>query len=108
MQVFTIQKTPNQEFTALVDGHYIEFRLCSMDGFTFADVKVDGKSVASSLMCVGFSWLIPYRHQHEGFGNFRFETSDEEYPYYTNFGTTCKFYYYDKDEYEAVESGVMT
>ena len=101
MKSFKLQNVPNQVFTVSVNGNDIKFHLCTFRNLMYVDVTSQDDTVvyARSLRCVNKQWLLPYpAYIPEGVGNFRFEDSNGNYPWYENLGLSCNFVYYSPDE----------
>lgn len=98
MEYITLSKIENQSFFVMIDGIEVDFRLHYFRGILYCDVSIDGEVVAYSVRCTNNAWLIPDIHV-ERVGNFRFETSDNSYPNAQNFGDTCTFVHYGKEEF---------
>ena len=97
MKRVNISKISNQSFYVAVDGFQFGFRLHYFNELLYCDVSVDGVLVAASVHCCPDALLVPYEHTH-GTGNFRFETTNDNYPDADDFGTTCFLTYYTQDE----------
>ena len=67
----------------------------------YADVAVNGEPVVNGVRCISNSWLIPnYATSVSGSGNFMFRTLGDAYPWYADFGDTCKLGFYDEDDFK--------
>lgn len=99
MEEIRLSQEPSYSFTATRDGVTYQVYLRSFSDMAFATVLANGSVVASGVRCVGGGWLIPYAHKMGDGGNFRFECSDEHYPFYTNYGVTSRLVYCTPSEY---------
>lgn len=103
MEEIAIQSTPNQrlEYTA-PDSNFYAIHLYSFNGLTFADVRINNVDVCYGVICVPNVNLIPYDYMTQGGGNFRFQCTDEHYPYYNYYNNTQQLYYYTPEEIAAL------
>lgn len=104
MEQINLSTLSNQSFHSFVDGYKFGFRLHYFRGVLYCDVGVDDVLVAASVRCCPDAWLVPYEYTH-GTGNFRFETTNAEYPDADNFGTTCFLTHYSQDEIDEMNNG---
>lgn len=102
MFLIPLEQSPNQQFTAVLDGYRYAVRLTTCAGITCADIERDDVVVISGVRCVG-GFVIPYPYLEAG--NFWFETDDGEYPDYTLFGDTQFLYYLTQAEVDSVRAG---
>ena len=100
-------RSPNQNFSTVVDGFTFDITLNTACDLLFATVKIDDKVVKTSGRCIEGQWMVPYSaYLPDGCGNFKFFTRDERYPAYDDFNVSCVLVYYSADEIkEAEESG---
>ncbi len=98
-QRIELTQVENQSFGISVEGHSVGFRLHVFNEVIYADITIDGSTVANSVRCVANGWLIPevYRRQYS-LGNFRFETDDYLYPSFADFGERCFLTYHTIDD----------
>ena len=106
MVEYELKQIPNQTFSRTVDGVTFNFRLYVFREMTYCDVSADdGTAIASAVRCVPNGWLIPFPFARAGgVGNFRFEADGDDYPWFENFGDTCRFVYYTAAEIDAMEA----
>ena len=100
-----VSAIPNQIFSRTYRGITYEFHLRPFNGMMFADISVNGEVVANGVRCVPGAWLIPnYAAAASGSGNFKFTTLGDAYPWYEDFGGSCKLEFYDEAAYLAAQS----
>ena len=101
----TIAQMPNQIFSRTYEGVKYTFHLRTFNGMMYADIAIDDEDVASGVRCVGGAWLVPqHAADAAGGGNFKFETLGDAYPWYEDFGETCKLEYYNPEAYLAARA----
>lgn len=98
MQVLSIGKSPNVEFSFTDTESVYTVRLHLFRGITYASIMKDEETIAHSVKCIAGSFLIP--DWTESSINIRFETIDGRYPNYEDYGTSCNLVLYTKDEIE--------
>lgn len=65
----------------------------------FMTVTVNNEQLGQAFLCFPSQPVIPYPYMQNILGgNFVFETSDNNYPYFEDFGKTCKLYFFTNDE----------
>ena len=101
-----LKQIPNQTFSQTIDGIAFDFRLYVFRDMTYCDISAeDGASIAAAVRCVPNEWVIPFEFARVGgVGNFRFEVDGDDYPWFENFGDSCRFVYYTADEISAMEA----
>lgn len=91
----------NQEFDIIIDGlgRNIHILLQTFQGISLLSVYVNNKQVGIPFICFPNQPIIPFPYMVEIVGgNFIFETQNDNYPNYENFGKTCKLYFLTMDE----------
>lgn len=78
MRVVPLASTPNQAFTATLDGARWVVRVLTITGATVVDLARDGVQLLSGSRAVAGEPLIPYRYMETG--NFIFLTQGDEMP----------------------------
>lgn len=102
MQTYEIEldKTyANQEFDVVIDeiSNSMHVVLNTINDALYMSVYVDNIIVGIPFICLPNRGVIPYPYMQDILGgNFIFETQDNNYPNYENFGTTCKLYFVTK------------
>lgn len=92
---------PNQIISRMFRGIMYDLHFRTFNGMMYVDISVSGEMVASGVRCISNSWLIPnYAASIPGSGNFMFTTLGDAYPWYADFGDTCKLGFYDEDDYK--------
>ena len=101
----TLAQMPNQIFSRTYEGVKYTFHLRTFNGMMYADIAIDDEDVAIGVRCVGGAWLVPqHAADAAGGGNFKFETLGDAYPWYEDFGETCKLEYYNHEAYLAAQT----
>lgn len=100
MVTFELDNTsPNQYFTIVESGHSIGIKLQTSYEMLFASVDIDEVAVSTSVRCVNNKPIIPYRaYAPKDIGNIFFYCSDDEYPDYKNFNSSCIIVYMTPEE----------
>lgn len=93
MQQLPIQQTPNQAFSALLDGNQWDFTLKTVQEATAVSLTLNGNNVVNNLIAAAGALLIPAQYEEQGGGNFFFITQQFQLPYYTMF-TQSQFLIY--------------
>lgn len=91
----------NQEFDITIEEieNSIHVLLQTLDEVLTMSVFVNNKQLGEPFLCFPNKPVIPYPYMEDILGgNFVFETEDENYPNYENFGTTCNLFFLTKDE----------
>lgn len=92
----------NQEFDIIVDEleNSIHILLQTVNDALFMSVFVNSEQFGEAFMCFPNQPVVPYEYMQELIGgNFIFETQDDNYPNFENFGETCKLYFLTQDEF---------
>lgn len=97
MVKYSLEKIPNQILSITEGSHTYVIRFRTFNGILYADMTIDGTSVAKSVRCVPYGFIIPYPHM-EVAGNFLMTSAENSYPSYKDFGETCNLYYLTADE----------
>jgi len=91
----------NQEFDVTIEEieNSIHVLLQTLDGPLTMSVFVNNKQLGEPFICYPNQPVIPYPYIEDILGgNFIFETEDDNYPNYENFGKTCNLFFVTKDE----------
>ena len=100
---FELNTLPNQTFTTTINNVDMKviLRLAGQEGnnIMFFALRVNDDYLCPFVPVFPNQGLLPYQYMiAEAGGQFFFETENGEYPYYENFGTTCKLYFVTIDE----------
>lgn len=88
-----LKQTPNQEFFINLENKDMTIRIVSRK-IPLLSVFYNNKYIVQNVPCFPNQEILPYPYQSSEIGgNFYFESADDEYPEWKNFGTTCKFYF---------------
>lgn len=90
-----LQAIPNQSFSIIIDGVSFDVAI-KTTSVTIADITIDDVIKLQGVKCMPNRPIIPYEYLENG--NFFFVCDGEEYPYYTNFGTSQNLVYLTADE----------
>lgn len=91
----------NQEFDVTIEEieNSIHVLLQTLDGPLAMSVFVNNKQIGDPFICYPNQHVIPYPYMEDILGgNFIFETEDDNYPNYENFGKTCNLFFVTMDE----------
>ena len=94
---------PNQSFSTTINNVDMEVILKSggseENPITYFALLSGGEYICPFVPACANQKLLPYPYMvSEAGGNFFFLTENGEYPYYTNYNTTCKLYFITEDE----------
>lgn len=85
----------------IVDFEYggvsYKIHLFTFKGLTFADININGDWIAYGVKCIPSSNLIRQKYLTKG-GNFRWNSVDEEYPYFEKFNKSQQLIFYTDEE----------
>lgn len=101
MENIVINQVPRQTAAIVVDGHDISIDLFEFRGIMYADVSVDGNVLVRGARCIHDEWLTGSANALADYemGNLKFICADGvSYPYYTEFGASCRLCYFRRDE----------
>lgn len=101
-----LQSLPNQEFSLTINNINLNVNLkmagTNENPIMLFSLQVNDEYVCPHVPCFANQGLLPYQYMVAAAGgNFFFETDLDEYPIYSNFGTTCKLYFITEDELES-------
>lgn len=99
MRNIPVQATPNQTFTATIEGARFEITLKASRGVMVADVSVDGVVRLRGTRVLAGEAIIPYRYLEDG--NFYILTDGEQLPGWAEFGVSQQLVYLTPDEMAA-------
>lgn len=92
----------NQEFDVTFEEieNSIHVLLQTVNNILMMSVFVNNVQLGEAFMCFPNQPIIPYQYIVEELGgNFLFETQDDNYPNYENFGKTCILNFLTRDEF---------
>lgn len=96
----------NQDFDVLVDDiqKTIHILLQTINKAVMMSVSINNKQIGQPFLCFANRPVVPYPYMVDILGgNFIFETQDNNYPNFENFGKTCLLYFATKDELNDAE-----
>ncbi len=112
MQILTLQNIPNQEQTITLDQvkYILTFR--TIGWRTYATININGAATnaVDGAQCMPNEAILPYRYLETPGGNFVFDTPNDEYPLYTQFGITHRLLYASVAElaaYRAAQAALL-
>lgn len=105
MTIYSIdlQPLPNQQFTLTVNNinMTVDLKVAGDNDnqiMLFA-LQINDQYVCSYVPIFAKQGCLPYKYMvSEAGGNFFFETDQDEYPNWQNFGTSCYLYFITEDE----------
>lgn len=101
--IIETKNIPNQEFSTTINNidMRIHIRYVSTEdsGIMLFNLQIGGEYVCPDVPCFANQKILPYPYmEQEAGGNFIFETENDEYPNYENFGGSCNLYFVTQDE----------
>lgn len=98
-----LNNLPNQTFTTTINNVDMEviFILAGEENnnIMFFALRTNEDYLCPFVPVFANQGLLPYEYMiAEAGGQFFFETENDEYPNWENFGTTCKLYFVTQDE----------
>jgi hypothetical protein len=96
----------NQEFDLVLEDiqDNIHVLLQTTNKVLLMSVYINNEQIGIPFLCCPNQPVIPYPWMVNRLGgNFIFETENENYPNYENFGKTCNLYFLTKDEFNNAE-----
>ena len=98
MQQIPLNNTqPNQQFEIMINGNTFEIGLRTVSEITYITVSVNGTKLVDGARCPPNVNLLNYSYL-QTYGDFKFTSEDDEYPYYENFGKKCRLYFIPIEE----------
>jgi hypothetical protein len=94
---------PNQSFSVRLGDLNYDITIKETRGVMCASITRDNVLIVENIRILPGRPIIPYLYKEDG--NFAVYTTDDEYPYYTEFGNTQFLYYVDAAELEAIRAG---
>ena len=92
----------NQEFDVNIDGLTVNIHVLLQttdNNALLMSVFVNNEQLGNPFMCFPNQSVVPYEYMVNVLGgNFVFETVNDCYPNFENFGDTCKLYFVTLDE----------
>lgn len=89
---------PNQKFNFKTDNGTLEIELRTVDNITLMSISANGNNIVNSVKVAPNVLLMGYKYLQEQYGDFIFTTTDNKYPYYTNFNNANKLYWLNYEE----------
>jgi len=99
-----LEATPNQSFSIQLDNDRYDIDIKATKTSMVANITKNDELLIEGVRCVGGTPLIPYEYLRDGGGNFIFSTTDEQIPYYQNFGIDQFLFYFSGSEIEALRA----
>lgn len=98
-----LNNLPNQTFTTTINNVDMEVIIKTggeVDNqITFFALRIDDDYLCPFVPAFANQGVLPYEYMiSEAGGQFFFETENDEYPNWENFGITCKLYFITQDE----------
>lgn len=97
-----LEKTnANQEFDIVIDEieNSIHVLLQTVNEVLLMSLFINNEQIGEPFVCFPNQVVVPYPYMQELLGgNFIFETQNDNYPNYENFGSTCNLYFVTLDE----------
>lgn len=92
MQLIELEQTPQQTFRITLGGYPWQLTFRTIGEATYATIMQGEEILATSVLCCPGVPLLQYPFIQNK-GNFIFDTQDNKYPFYLDFGKTCNLYY---------------
>lgn len=92
----------NPEFDVMFEDiqNSIHVLLQTVNKALLMSVYINNQQLGEAFLCCPNQPVIPYKWMAERLGgNFVFETENNNYPAYENFGKTCNLYFLTLDEF---------
>lgn len=105
MQTLDLSVTPNQQITYTADGSKFTIKLRTLLLQTYADISRDGVAIISGMRCPPSRLILPYQYLEGAAGNFAFQTTNDAWPYYADFGVGTNLIYITAAELLAARNG---
>ncbi len=87
--VIDLKQIPNQEFFINLLNKDMTIRIIDR-GIPLFSISINNEYLVQNVPCFANQDVLPYPYMvAEIGGNFRFVSSDDEYPNWENFGSTC-------------------
>lgn len=106
MLLIPIVATPNQSFSALLDGERVVMRIKEANGVMVVDVSRAGVQVLLASRALTGEAIIPYHYQERG--NFMFLTIGDEMPDWSKFGISQQLVYLTAAEVSALRAAPLS
>lgn len=88
MQIIPLLPIPRQRLTVTLENIQFDITIVAVGDCMYATILRAGVAIVSGARCVGEFQIMPSRYQEGAYGNFAFQTDDEENPQYLKFGTS--------------------
>jgi len=90
----------NQEFDVEVNDNNIHVLLQTDEiGTLLMTVSLNNEQIGQPYICFPLQYVMPYKWQEDKLGgNFYFETVNDQYPSYEDFGYTCFLFFATKED----------
>lgn len=88
-----LKQIPNQEFFINLENRDMSVRIIDRQ-LLLLSLSINNSYLVQNVPCFPNQGVLPYPYMvTEAGGNFVFETENNEYPSWQNFGKTCLFYF---------------
>lgn len=100
MLEISLNKTPNQKiFDVLQNENYKVDLLIFYNDIMYMNIYINDKAVLTNIPCIPNFFLMGFPYLMKTLnGDFMFQTRNDDYPIYENFGETCKLYFFTLKE----------
>ena len=96
-----IQSIPNQSLSIQLDNNLYDLNIKECNGIMSVDIILNNSVILYGQRAVPGFPIIPYTYLQET-GNFIFITANDDYPYYSQFGTSQYLIYASNAEIAAL------
>lgn len=86
MQKIPLQPVPKQKFNIALDGVSWMISLAAAGDCMYATIRANGVDIIAGARCMPNRRIIPYQYMDRLIGNFAFITSNDNLPWWENFG----------------------
>jgi hypothetical protein len=95
---------PNQSQSILLDNTLYDIQLRDLGNLTMGmTITANGVKLVDNAKCVNNVPMLRYNWmEQQAGGNFQFRSTTQDYPYYTNFGSSCQLIYANLAEIASV------
>lgn len=100
MYKIPLDKTPNQTFSIVLNGKDYRIAIRTIQNLTYMSVWVNSELLFYNQLCTPNAYVNPYNYVSVN-GKFYFESLDNNYPNYTQFGVTQSLLFYTQEEVAA-------
>lgn len=103
MQLIELQNIPNQIFNIILNNVDYRIQLKTVQGLTLLSAWRNDEVIFYNQICTPNEYVNPYDYVSLN-GKLFFESLDDEYPNYKNFGNTQRLYFFTPEEVKANEA----